>query len=52
MAERDVFVIAEHLEGKLSDVTFEMVGLARSLAPVLGGRAVAVLLGHEVTALA
>ncbi len=51
MAEHDVFVIAEHLEGKLSDVTFEMVGLARSLAPALGGRAVAVLLGHEVTAL-
>ncbi len=52
MAEHDVFVIAEHLEGKLSDVTFEMVGLARSLAPALGGRTVAVLLGHEVTALA
>jgi len=52
MAEHDVFVIAEHLEGKLSDVTFEMIGLARRLAPALGGRAVAVLLGHEVTALA
>jgi electron transfer flavoprotein alpha subunit len=52
MAERDVFVIAEYLEGKLSDVTFEMVGKARSLAPALGGRAVAVLLGHEVAALA
>ena len=52
MAERDVFVIAEHLEGKLSDVTFEMLGKARSLAPALGGRAVAVLLGHEATALA
>jgi electron transfer flavoprotein alpha subunit len=52
MAEHDVFVIAEHLEGKLSDVTFEMLGKARSIAPMLGGRAVAVLLGHEVTALA
>ncbi|HEV2582615.1 MAG TPA: electron transfer flavoprotein subunit alpha/FixB family protein [Ktedonobacteraceae bacterium] len=52
MAEHDVFVIAEHLEGKLSDVTFEMLGKARSLAPALGGRAVAVLLGHEATALA
>ncbi len=52
MAERDVFVIAEHLEGKLSDVTFEMLGKACSLAPVLGGRAVAVLLGHEAAALA
>ncbi len=52
MAEHDVFVIAEHLEGKLSEVTFEMLGKARSLAPALGGRAVAVLLGHDVTALA
>src|SRR6266702_595910 len=52
MAEHDVFVIAEHLEGKLSDVTFEMLGKARSIAPTLGGRAVAVLLGHDVTALA
>ena len=52
MGEHDVFVIAEHLEGKLSDVTFELLGKARSIAPPLGGRAVAVLLGHEVTALA
>src|SRR5579859_2558945 len=52
MAEHDVFVIAEHLGGKLSDVTFEMLGKARSIAQTLGGRAVAVLLGHEVTALA
>src|SRR5579859_7564934 len=52
MAEHDVFVIAEHLGGKLSDVTFEMLGKARSIAPTLGGRAVAVLLGHQVSALA
>jgi electron transfer flavoprotein alpha subunit len=52
MAENDVFVIAEHLEGKLSDVTFEMLGKARNIALTLGGRAVVVLLGHEVTVLA
>ena len=52
MAERDVFVIAEHLEGKLSDVTFEMLGKARTIAPALGGRAVAVLLGYKATELA
>lgn len=52
MAEHDVFVIAEHLDGKLSDVTFEMLGKARSIAPELGGRAVAVLLGHGIDALA
>ena len=28
MADHDVFVVAEHLEGKLSDVTFEMLGKA------------------------
>ena len=52
MAERDVFVVAEHLEGKLSDVTFEMLGKARGLAGALGGRAAAVLLGHDISALA
>jgi electron transfer flavoprotein alpha subunit len=52
MAEHDIFVIAEHLEGKLSDVTCEMLGKARAIAPALGGRVVAVLAGHDVTALA
>lgn len=52
MAEHDVFVIAEHLEGTLSDVTFEMLGKARSIARELGGRVVAVLLGYEVSELA
>jgi len=52
MAEHDVFVIAEHLEGKLSDVTFEMLGKACALASTLGGRAVAVLLGYKATELA
>ena len=52
MAEHDVFVVAEHLEGKLSDVTFEMLGKARGLADSLGGRAVAALLGHDISALA
>lgn len=52
MAEHDVFVIAEHLEGKLSDVTFEMLGKARALAPTLDGQTVAVLLGYKATELA
>jgi electron transfer flavoprotein alpha subunit len=52
MAERDVFVVAEHLEGKLGDVTFEMLGKARGLAGALGGRAVAVLLGHDIASMA
>lgn len=52
MASQDVFVIAEHLEGKLSEVTFEMLGKARSIVPALGGQVIAVLLGHGVTAIA
>lgn len=52
MAEQDVFVIVEHLEGKLNEVTFEMLGKTRAIAPALGGHAVAVLLGHDMTALA
>ncbi len=52
MAAQDVFVIAEHLQGRLSDVTFEMLGKARALAPAVGGLAQVVLLGHGVAPLA
>ncbi len=52
MAAQDVFVIAEHLEGRLSEVTFEMLGKARSIATALGGQANVVLLGDGVAALA
>ncbi len=46
----DVFVITEHLDGKFSDVSFEMVGKAKELASVLGGPAVAVVIGSGVNA--
>ncbi len=45
----DVFVITEHMDGKFSDVSFEMVGKARELAKALGGQAVAVVVGSGVT---
>jgi electron transfer flavoprotein alpha subunit len=48
MAERDVLVVVDQLEGKLNDVTYEMLGKARALAPTLSGRVVAVLLGHDL----
>lgn len=48
----DVFVLAEHLNGKLADITFEMIGKAKELAAAFGGRAVAVLLGSGVKSLA
>ncbi|MEK7327448.1 MAG: electron transfer flavoprotein subunit alpha/FixB family protein [Chloroflexota bacterium] len=48
----DVFVLAEHLNGKLADITFEMAGKAKELAAAFGGKAVAVLLGSGAKALA
>ena len=41
----DIFVITEHMDGKFSDVSFEMVGKAKELASALGGQAVAVVVG-------
>ena len=46
----DIFVITEHLDGKFSDVSFEMVGKAKELASAFGGQAVAVVVGGGVSA--
>lgn len=46
----DVYVITEHLDGKFSDVSFELVGKAKELASALGGEAVAVVIGSGVDA--
>ncbi|MGD8402573.1 MAG: electron transfer flavoprotein subunit alpha/FixB family protein, partial [Anaerolineales bacterium] len=48
----DIFVITEHMDGKVSDVSFEMVGKARELASGFGGQAIAVVLGSGADALA
>ena len=48
----DIFILAEHLNGKLSDGSYEMVGLAKRLAGEIGGRAIAVLLGSGIPSLA
>ncbi len=48
----NVAVIVEHLEGKVADVTFELLGKGRELADALGGSLSAVLLGHQVQELA
>jgi electron transfer flavoprotein alpha subunit len=48
----NVFILAEHLNGKLADITFEMAGKAKQLAAAFGGKAVAVLLGSGAQALA
>jgi electron transfer flavoprotein alpha subunit len=46
----DIFVLAEHFKGKVSDITYEMTGKARQLARALGGQAVGVLLGSDMAA--
>jgi electron transfer flavoprotein alpha subunit len=46
----DVFVITDHMDGKFSDVSFEMVGKAKELASAFGGQAVAVVVGSGVSA--
>ncbi len=49
---QDIFVVAEHLKGELSEVTFELLGKGRELAGASGGELAAVLLGNEVSGLA
>jgi electron transfer flavoprotein alpha subunit len=46
----DILVISEHMDGKFSDVSFEMVGKAKELAAAFGGQAIAVVLGSGVSA--
>jgi electron transfer flavoprotein alpha subunit len=48
----DILVIAEHLGGQVTDISYEMVGKAKELAGAFGGRAVAVMLGSGVADLA
>ena len=48
----DVFILVEHLDGKVSDVSYELMGAATKLARASGGRSVAVLLGRGAKPLA
>jgi electron transfer flavoprotein alpha subunit len=49
---QEIFVVAEHIKGKLADVTFELLGKGRELADAKGGQLVAVLLGNGIKNLA
>ena len=49
---KDIWVIAEHWEGKIRPVTRELVALARSLADASGGRSVVLVLGENARELA
>ena len=48
----DVYVLAEHRREELRDITFEMLTKAQEIAPAIGGKTVAVLIGSGVDALA
>lgn len=45
---QDVLIVAEQFQGRLSEVTFELLGKGRELAKALGGKVAVALLGHEV----
>lgn len=47
-----ILVLAEHLEGELSDITFELLGVGRTLADGLKAPLQAVLFGDKVAPLA
>ncbi|MFQ5922076.1 MAG: electron transfer flavoprotein subunit alpha/FixB family protein [Anaerolineales bacterium] len=44
----DVLIVAEHSDGKMSDISYEMVGKAKGIATTLGGQAIALVLGHDI----
>ena len=48
----DVFVLVEHRQGKIRDITFEMLGIGEKIAQEKGLSTVAVLLGHGIKGLA
>lgn len=45
---RDIWVVAEHFQGRLNDITFELLGKGRELARALGMKLEVALLGHRV----
>jgi electron transfer flavoprotein alpha subunit len=49
---QDIFVIIEHLQAKVLDISFVMLAAARQLARSTGGGVTAVLLGHNAQGLA
>ena len=49
---QDIFVVIEHLQGKVSDTSYVMLAGARQLSQSTGGNVTAVLLGHKVEGLA
>jgi electron transfer flavoprotein alpha subunit len=50
--KQDIYVVIEHLKNMVADISYVMLAAARDLASGTGGNVVAVVLGHNVKALA
>lgn len=48
----NIFVLVEHQKGKVSDISYEMLGLGKETADKMGATLIAVLLGHNAKGLA
>jgi electron transfer flavoprotein alpha subunit len=48
----DIFVVVEHLKGKIADISFEMLGKGRQIADAFGGKLYAVVIGSQCASLA
>jgi electron transfer flavoprotein alpha subunit len=48
---KDVWVYVEQTDGRIADVSLELIGKARELATRLGGEVVALVCGHDIEAL-
>lgn len=49
---QDIHVVVEHIRGQVMEITYVMLGAARTLAAKTGGEVVAILLGHDAQGLA
>jgi len=49
---KDIYTVVEHLQGRVPDISYNMIAAARALANFDGGEVIAVLLGHNVKELA
>jgi electron transfer flavoprotein alpha subunit len=47
--KHDIWVVAEHFQGRLTDITFELLGKGRELAQALGVKLAVTLIGGETT---
>jgi len=49
---QDIYVVIEHLQGQVTEISYTMLAAAREMARALGGQVVGVLLGKDAQSLA